>query len=298
MKILIFVLFFIFSTFFCFAENSRSSAPFISGDTFRESSDFIFDELTSDFDCDEVKKGDLIFVKTDFIGTFFYEKHPFIKSPYILITHNSDYGIPGPYAHMLDDEKLIAWFGQNVEGSHHEKLISIPIGVANSSWDHGNIKIVKHCIAKKDCCQRDILLYMNFSNDTCPDVRNDVFYRFINRPFCTYAPRKAFDDYLTDLARVKFVLSPRGNGLDCLRTWEALYMGAIPIVMTSSLDSLFDDLPVLIVSNWDEITREFLEQKWNEMQAKTYNMKKLKIQYWLRLISSKSLFAFLKKDET
>ena len=157
MKIRIIVLAFTFSTFFCFAENSRSSAPFITGDTFRESCNFIFDEMTSDFDCDKVKRGDLIFVKTDYIGTFFHEKHPFIKNPYVLITHNSDYGIPGSYAYMLDDKKLLAWFGQNVEGSCHEKLISVPIGIANSSWDHGNIKIVKRCIAKKDCYQRERL---------------------------------------------------------------------------------------------------------------------------------------------
>ena len=46
--------------------------------------------------------------------------------------------------------------------------------------------------------------------------------------------------------KYKFILSPPGAGFDCHRTWEALYLGAIPIVKTSSLDPLYKDLPVVI----------------------------------------------------
>ena len=33
------------------------------------------------------------------------------------------------------------------------------------------------------------------------------------------------------LLRSKYVLSPPGNGPDCHRTWESIYLGAIPIVL-------------------------------------------------------------------
>ena len=36
-----------------------------------------------------------------------------------------------------------------------------------------------------------------------------------------------------------FVLSTRGNGLDCHRTWELLLLGSIVITRTSPLDPLF-----------------------------------------------------------
>ena len=40
-----------------------------------------------------------------------------------------------------------------------------------------------------------------------------------------------------------FWLSPRGNGLDCHRTWEALYLDIIPIVWHSTLDPLYRKPP-------------------------------------------------------
>ena len=52
------------------------------------------------------------------------------------------------------------------------------------------------------------------------------------------------------------VLAPRGNGLDTLRAWEALYLGRVVITKNSSLDAVFEDLPVLIVSNWSHVTEE------------------------------------------
>eukprot|EP00581_Thalassiosira_minuscula_P011257 CAMPEP_0183725922 /NCGR_PEP_ID=MMETSP0737-20130205/21903_1 /TAXON_ID=385413 /ORGANISM="Thalassiosira miniscula, Strain CCMP1093" /LENGTH=356 /DNA_ID=CAMNT_0025957093 /DNA_START=32 /DNA_END=1099 /DNA_ORIENTATION=- len=60
----------------------------------------------------------------------------------------------------------------------------------------------------------------------------------------------------------KFMLSPRGVGLDCYRTWEALYLGMIPVVKTSTLDSMYQGLPVLIVDEWSDLTPELLHGVW------------------------------------
>ena len=51
-----------------------------------------------------------------------------------------------------------------------------------------------------------------------------------------------------------FELSPQGNGLDCHRTWEALILNTIPIVRTSSLDPLYEGLPVVVVAEWADVT--------------------------------------------
>ena len=56
-----------------------------------------------------------------------------------------------------------------------------------------------------------------------------------------------------------FVISPFGSGLDCHRTWEALALGCIPIVRSSAMDPLFDRLPVPIVKDWADVTRDFLQ---------------------------------------
>ncbi len=89
-------------------------------------------------------------------------------------------------------------------------------------------------------------------------------------------------------------LSPRGNGLDCHRTWEAFYLDIIPIVWNSTLNPLFVDLPVIILNDWRDITEQFLRTKLNEIAKKkikspsVYRFDKLRFSYWRSLILNKS----------
>lgn len=262
-----------------------SSYPYISGDTFRAYCDYIFDETGNTVVPEQVRHGNTIFLKTDFLSEFFSNIHPKIANPYILITHNGDLPVPREFGYMLNDPKIIAWFGQNIEYSH-PKLHAIPIGIANRYWGHGNINIVAEVQNLISSCTRNIFLYMNFSPSTYEPVRPYVHQLFKNKEFCTVSGQKDFRSYLSDLARTKFVLSPRGNGLDCHRTWEALYMGAVPIVISSPIDPLFEGLPVVIIHDWNEITREFLEAKWEEIMNTEYLMERRYAGYWLNLISS------------
>ena len=52
-----------------------SSEPYISGDTFRKFSDFVFDEDKS-FNPEKVLTNNFVFVKTDLIQSYFNEIHP------------------------------------------------------------------------------------------------------------------------------------------------------------------------------------------------------------------------------
>ena len=66
--------------------------------------------------------------------------------------------------------------------------------------------------------------------------------------------------FLHEMGRHRFVLSPRGNGLDAHRTWEAMLVGAIPIVRHSPLHPLYDRLPVLVVADWPDVTPRLLRE--------------------------------------
>jgi hypothetical protein len=272
---------------FLSADERGTSAPLISGDTFRSFCDNVFDETTPSFSPKLVKPGNLVFVKTDLLPVFFEKYHKKIRHPYILVTHNSDHPVPANFAPYLEDKKIIAWFGQNVENYSHPKLFPIPIGIANRCWAHGNPSTFISKLNERESHLRNIFLYMNFTVATSPNERSKVYWQFINEPYCVYSDPKALSSYLDDLLRTKFVLSPRGNGLDCHRTWEALMMGAIPIVRTSSIDSLYENLPVIIVQDWNEVDQNFLEKKWAEMCMKEYNLKKLYIGFWIDFIKSK-----------
>lgn len=270
---------------FMYGRLIESSAPYLSGDTFRSMCDFYFDEVTTSFAPEKVQYGDVVFVKTDMLGAFFNEKHPFIQNPYVIVSHNSDHPAPGPGLPYLDDNKILAWYAQNVEYVH-PKLHPIPIGIANKMWAHGNTSTFSRSRQKIGRTPRTTLLYINFSIGTFVNERRRAYELFAQQPYSLTSPMKPLPEYLDDLLKSCFVLSPRGNGLDCHRTWEALYMGAIPIVKESMMDSVFVDLPVLIVKDWQDLDQKILQQTYLKMSSGFYKSEKLYAPYWRSLLTS------------
>jgi hypothetical protein len=267
-------------------KNRAPQPPFITGDGLRAHADYILDEVYPELDISSIQTTSTIFVATHFLEVFFKLYHPHIKTNYVLVSHNSDEAAPGPFASFLDDEKIIAWFAQNVEGPLHPKLVPIPIGLENRYWPNGaDFSLLITMMNQYKDSRRDILLYMNITPRARSD-RDKVIQFFKDKSYCKHALGMSYFDYLTDLGRSKFILSPRGNGLDCHRTWEALYMGAIPIVKTSACDEMYKDLPVLIVRDWEDVDEEFLALAQNQLALKKYNLDKIYLDYWLKLIDN------------
>jgi hypothetical protein len=82
------------------------------------------------------------------------------------------------------------------------------------------------------------------------------------------------------MASCAFVLSPQGNGIDCHRTWEALCIGCIPIVKSSGINSLFEDMPVWIVNDWTDVTEENMGKVLEDFKTRSFNYDKLTLKYW------------------
>ena len=74
-----------------------------------------------------------------------------------------------------------------------------------------------------------------------------------------------YESYLKTLSTYKYSISPKGNGIDCHRTWEALYLNCIPIVESNSINELYEDLPVIIIEDWNNITEDIILRKFNEI---------------------------------
>lgn len=218
---------------------------FITGNNFKKICDFYLDEFGYGV-LNQDKKRDvpLYFVKTDYIDLFFTKFKP--NKNFILLTHNSDYHITNKYLTYLDDELLVTWFAQNVDVTH-PKLKSIPIGIANEKWAHGNTEILLKIINENN--NKDNLIYSNFNIHTNIKERSHCLNEISKRGIKTTS-NKNFEDYLRDLSKSFFVISPNGNGVDCHKTWEALYLKTIPIVTKSLNTEFYKDYPILIIDNW------------------------------------------------
>ena len=55
------------------------------------------------------------------------------------------------------------------------------------------------------------------------------------------------------MRKALFVPSPAGNGLDCHRTWEALYLGCVPVVIRSEYCGN-ESWPIMVIDDWTELT--------------------------------------------
>ena len=102
------------------------------------------------------------------------------------------------------------------------------------------------------------------------------------------ASSRPFHEYIRGIKQSYFSFSPPGNGIDCHRIWECLYLGCVPIVLknTTSFGD-FIDLPILFIDDFAEVTKEFLEQqilKFHPFDPSSFN--KLDLNYWKSLITN------------
>ena len=281
---------FLFCISSIFSYERASSYPYLAGDTWRYFADW---RLSKDeqFDPRDVKLGDTIFVEYDLLKRFGRKYLPKIKNRFVLITPNCESGTdnpqPGRFSKFLAEERLAAWFVQNIDREPSERVIPIPIGLANQVWPHGQVSVLDPAalIAPPAGGEgRDCFVYVNFSVNTNESARKPCLDHFLALSTSVVKEPISFDEYLDDLSRTVFVVSPPGNGLDCHRTWEALLMGCYPIVLSSTLNPLYENLPVVVVKDWSEVTDEFLQKKKEEFSSRTWSYEKLYAPYWYQKV--------------
>ena len=227
-------------------DATEDSYPYVTGMGFRNRAHLIFDEFHQDSaDC-ITTDGQVVFIKTDMVPSFFAHVMPHIKNKITILTHNSALGVDERYLTFLNHPRVIQWFTQNANISH-PKLAALPLGLGNQRWTHGNTEEL--CEIINENIEKKYLVYMNFDIKTNSAKRTPVYNLFKGKDYVLSASRKPFQEYLRDLKASKFALSPPGSGIDCHRIWESLAVGTIPIVETCRNISFFQHMPILIVDN-------------------------------------------------
>jgi hypothetical protein len=256
---------------------------------------------------DGIAAGDLVWVRVTRLEQFIREVLPSIREPFALVTGDEDMAIPSGFASsrtLLAHPRLVRWFAQNYDGTDpNPKLQRLPIGldfhtISNRrKWGHWpatpreqEAELCELVASMPPTRERALTAHADFQfnkhkRTRWGDTRGEVEERLRKNPLVVFQQRKV---RRLDLWREKtahaFVVSPHGEGLDCHRTWESLVLGNIVIVKRSSLDPLYDGLPVVIVDSWDEITRANLEA-WRDAHAAAFAapsvQERLTNRYWI-----------------
>jgi GR25 family glycosyltransferase involved in LPS biosynthesis len=302
-------------------SSGENDLTFVSSRGILKSCDVIPSNITSSIknapiDISAIKDGSTVYVHgsgiPDFVG-----KLDSIKAKFILVSGDCDEDIPDAvfpsvpdFERFIASDKIIHWFSQNAVRKH-DKLTIIPIGldyhsISKSSAFFGEQMLVsdqeKELMSVKNSAKpfservNKYVCYSNFHLNNSDSERINAVNK-IPKDLVFYEPSQITrTETWKNQATYSFVLSPRGVGYDCHRTWEALCLGCIPIVKESPINSVYDDLPVLIINDWSDLTKELLENTIKSFSQKTFSYDKLKLQYWMKLINSKKPIAGGKKS--
>lgn len=245
---------------------------FITGDKFKSLADDFIDESKPYIDLKSKPK--IIFLFTDWVDAFKKSILPKIDWKFKLITHNADTGVYKKDLDLLNDERLLRWFGMNCH-LEHDKLTPIPIGIANKKWPHGNEELLQKIIdlnipkidkiycnfdPRTNSIRRMILDELRFRNDIDFEQNN------LNQ-----------EDYWKKLASYKYVISPPGNSVDCHRIWESQYLNTFPICLDSIELKSFGLSKIKTFSNF----------KLTDIEIKNFeSLNILNFEYWKSIIKS------------
>jgi len=235
----------------------RSSYPFISGDTYASLCDY---EFTGEMSLSNLKSNAEsiklflpAYLKDQFLSKLNSNDSDFSNDT--LIIHNYD-NIPSNaemtvISKRFNDVYSVNWLG--------DKTIATPIPIGLENWSilrngvpTDFIKLINKGLLPTS--KRSIRILSSFSIETNSTERSRAieFSRSNGDVFQmpTFTSPKKYREMVSNSA---FVLSPPGNGADCHRTWEAIYLGAIPIVLKKYWPFGHLDLPVVVVEDWSEI---------------------------------------------
>lgn len=225
-------------------------------------------------------EGDLI--------TFVESILPKISSPFVLVTTDGDRPTPESYPieivkKLIENTLLVKWYTQNFSipeelyslfsendgGNSLSKIFPIPIGINLHDYPKEiSIDIKSYFLKlrskylknnKSDKILVDILNKSHLTRVKVEKLINDFSLK--NERFDILSTRKSITDIHEEYSNHKYILSVRGNGLDCHRTWEILLCGGIVIVQLDiGLLPLFEKFKgIHVIKDWSEILeKDFL----------------------------------------
>ena len=256
----------------------------VNGENLKKAADIVID-MGDVMDLSQLRDGSVIWAKTECIDELF-DKLRDDNGKYTLITHCADHAIHKD-VFMKKPACITKWYAQNVDYKHPD-LIPVPIGFENHNGryigGYTDFNVVND--EAFDFEQKDKLIKKIYCN-----VRDTHFNRknirevLINSGKAVVDSCNTYTEYVKKIKEFLFIASPRGNGIDCHRTWEALYFGSIPMVERHFMYDSYN-LPIIQVDNWNNLPIELMNEYIDKYRNKQCfaDIKALSMNYWIEKI--------------
>ena len=264
-----------------------SSAPFLSGDTFRSLTKNVWDSHKKSAKSEVLRENDVVFVEPELITSFTEDVLNKLRVQVTVILGNSDFNHGSNLEEFARHPMVKKVFAQNLTREIPNAEI-LPIGLENRWWArNGALSMFKE--DKKIYFDRKFRIMWCFSVQTNPTVRGIASQDLRKNHSADHLGVLTPKAHQIALQNYAFVASPPGNGLDTHRTWEAMYQGCVPILLHSYLAEQYEDmgLPVWVVKSYKdlkELSELELQERYRQLEPRFSN-EALWFGYWKSRIS-------------
>ena len=276
------------------------SFPLISPDTFRALCDVVIEnnQVTRRlpmaarsvifFDLAEIEGTENHFGDAPSLTLLDMELEALSEPPVVIMSHGDLLPSPSLLTEIAD--RCARLFSINVF-DETEKIRAIPLGLENFSRNrNGRLKDYLGALDSPEETPRTREVFTAFEPENNPLVRGPLV-ELLRGSRLGWSPRRIGpEQYREAVSESMFVLSPPGRGLDCHRTWEAIYLGAVPVVLEGTLPpGLLHDLPIHSVSSYEH----FLNLSHSDMaglfhEVRAVGARKAYMPFWVEAVMASS----------
>ena len=166
----------------------------------------------------ELKANDIVYVGIEVMGDFVERGLSTLRKDIIIISGSFHFGLGAhlPLAtKILDHHHVVALLIHNPprQLKHNKKLHGFPYGLR----DEKSYAVAYD--AHPPLQPRDFVFHSYISKQNNPKARESI----------ESGPKLLVAEYLQEMARHQYVLSPNGDRPDCFRNYEAIGLGTVPI---------------------------------------------------------------------
>lgn len=218
---------------------------------------FLFEKHVSIFSptFPNVQKHVLIFCYTHLLEIHFDTLCALLKripSEFSLLFHNSDGAFKEKHESLLNIPNLRKIYSQNLMIQPTDTVVPIPIGIANSMWNHGNLSAWKSILEMTSPIKTN-RVYFNFNIHTNVHLRSACHQEMMKKNV-PIQPSLDYKEYLQRLRTFQYAICPEGNGKDTHRFWECLYLKTIPICTRNHVTVYYSQFyPVVLIDSWEAL---------------------------------------------
>lgn len=216
----------------------------------------------------------------------------YLSGPTVLVTTDGDTSVPDELAprtftRIVGNPNIVAWYGQNVNTRTHAKMRSFPIGLdLHSPW----------CEDSNPCSRVTLLndihrkSFLPWNERKPQTLFSDVHltnsrygYREIWNTVVSSTKANFLEQRVSSREELwskyycthQFVVSLPGNGMDCYRTYEIAFFGAVVVTVHSYLDELYKkmNIPVCYVADdFSDVHEAMSKFEYSNTPLKFFNM--------------------------